>query len=307
MEHQDTATAAPPSRADRRAWALHAAVAVARRQGIAAGNPKVLHDANNIVVHLAPSPIVAKVCRATPGDRGWCKLAAELDIADHLVGAGAPVVVPSPELPAGPYSEDGYAITFWRHHHHDSGAPASGRAAGQALANVHRALDGYPGPLPSFLDRQPRRTSRILADPAALPALQAQERAFLRSELTSLLTQLGECRLDSRALHGDPHRGNLLVSRGEYLMIDFESVCWGPLEWDLSALPGGGAGVFAVNQQLLMLLRRLRSLCVAVWCWTRPVHAIELDRAARAHFNLLREGSRRRDGESPFAGAACVA
>jgi hypothetical protein len=53
-------------------------------------------------------------------------------------------------------------------------------------------------------------------------------------------------------------------------MVDFESVCSGPLEWDLSALPCVDAGIFSVDADLLALLRRLRSLCVTVWWWTRP-------------------------------------
>jgi hypothetical protein len=71
-------------------------------------------------------------------------------------------------------------------------------------------------------------------------------------------------------------------------MIDFESACTGPLEWDLSALPGGGAGVFPdVDHELLAVLRQLRSLCVAVWCWQRPGRTPEIDRAARLHLNRL--------------------
>jgi hypothetical protein len=74
-------------------------------------------------------------------------------------------------------------------------------------------------------------------------------------------------------------------------MIDFESVCSGPVEWDLSALPGVGAGVFSVDADLLALLRRLRSLCVAVWCWSRSRRSTALDRAARTHSGLLRLGA----------------
>jgi streptomycin 6-kinase len=77
-------------------------------------------------------------------------------------------------------------------------------------------------------------------------------------------------KLRCRTLHGDPHRGNLLISRSGCLMVDFESVCSGPLEWDLSALPCVDAGIFSVDADLLALLRRLRSLCVTVWWWTRP-------------------------------------
>jgi hypothetical protein len=251
----------------------------------------VLHDANNVVVHLAPSPVVAKLCAATTGDRGWRKLAVEMDIARHLVQAGAPVVGPSPELPPGPHAEGGYAMTFWRYQDHDPSAVMAGRAAGQVLAQVHEALDSYRGTFPSFLDRQVRRTSRILFDETAASAIPASERSFLRREYLSITSVLGETKVSGRTLHGDPHRGNLLVSHGGCLMIDFESVCSGPVEWDVSALPGTGAGVFAADADLLLLMRRLRSLCVAVWCWTRSRPSAALERAARVHLGLLRSGA----------------
>src|SRR3979411_628988 len=96
------------ARPNLRASAVHAAQEIARRYGIAAEHARVLHDANNVVVHLAPSPVVAKLCLASAGDRGWRKLATELEIARHLVRAGAPVVGPSPELPPGPHLAGGY-------------------------------------------------------------------------------------------------------------------------------------------------------------------------------------------------------
>ncbi len=74
-------------------------------------------------------------------------------------------------------------------------------------------------------------------------------------------------------------------------MIDFESVCSGPVEWDLSALPDMGAGVFAVDEELLAVMRRLRSLCVAVWCAGRAARSSAMGDAARAHLDLLRSAA----------------
>jgi hypothetical protein len=257
------------ARPNLQAAAVHAAQEIAGRYGLATDQARVLHDANNVVVHLAPSPVVAKLCPASAGDRGWRKLATELEIACHLERAGAPVVGPSPELPPGPYLMGGYALTFWRHQQHDPAALATGGAAGQALAQVHQALDSYPEIFPSFLDRQVRRAARILFDETAPSAIPASERAFLCSEYLSIRSVLLDKTLRCRTLHGDPHRGNLLISRSGCLMIDFESVCSGPLEWDLSALPCVDTGIFPVDTDLLALLRRLRSLCVTVWWWTR--------------------------------------
>jgi Phosphotransferase enzyme family len=268
--------------------AVQAAQEIARRHCIAAGQARVLHDANNVVVHLAPSPVVAKICRASVGDHGWRRLATELEIARHLVRAGAPVVGPSEELPPGPHVQGDFAMTFWRHQDHDPSAVATSQGAGLALAEVHHALDSYAETFPPFLDRQVGRTARILFSESASSPLPTSEHTFLCSQYLSITSALHDRKLPCRTLHGDPHRGNLLVSKAGYLMIDFESVCTGPLEWDLSALPGLGAGAFSVDDDLLSLLRRLRSLCVAVWCWTRSRRSTALVRAARNHMSLLR-------------------
>ena len=272
---------------------MQAAQEIAQRHGIAAEQAQVLHDATNVVVHLAPSPVVAKICRASFGDHGWRKLATELEIARHLIRAGAPVVGPSRELPAGPHLHGDFAMTFWRHQDHDPAALATSRGAGHALEQVHEALDSYPETFPSFLDRQVRRTAKILFGESVPSPLPTSDRSFLRSQYLSITSELHDRKLMCRTLHGDPHRGNVLVSKAGYLLIDFESVCSGPLEWDLSALPGLGAGAFYVDEDLLSILRRLRSLCVAVWCWTRARSSTALDRAARNHLGLLRLAAQR--------------
>jgi hypothetical protein len=267
--------------------AMRAAQAVARRHGLPCSRPRLLHDANNVVVHLAPSPVVGKVCWSAAGG-GSCKLAAELEVALHLERAGAPIAAPSHELPVQTYEESGYAITFWQHHDHEVQATFSEAAAGRALAEVHRALDTCRVPTRSFLDRQVSRAWDVLANPLSLPALGQSERSFLRDEYVTLVSAVRTRRFESRVLHGDPHRDNFLVAEAGCLLIDFESICSGPPEWDLSALPGAGAGVFAIDAELLLLLRKLRSLCVAVWCRSRPQPTAELERAALLHLRWLR-------------------
>jgi phosphotransferase family enzyme len=268
--------------------AMRAAQAVAHRHGLPCHRSRVLHDANNVVVHLAPSPVVAKICLSAPGGAS-CKLAAELDVARHLERAGAPIVPPSHELPDQTYEEVGYAITFWRYQAHDLPATFPEVAAGRALAEVHRALDTCTVATRSFMDRQVRRAGDVLADHLSLPALSPSERRFLHDKYLALVSSVRDQEFKCRVLHGDPHRGNLLVAQNGCVLIDFESVCHGPLEWDLSALPGAGAGVFTFDDELLPLLSKLRSLCVAVWCLSRSQLSAELERAAREHLYSLRE------------------
>ena len=97
------------------AAAVRAAVSVAARLGVACAEPVVLADGANVIVHLSPSPVVAKVAASTPAIRPdvgtW--LQRELDIALFLTRAGAPVLAPSCEVPATVHRGDGQVMSFW--------------------------------------------------------------------------------------------------------------------------------------------------------------------------------------------------
>jgi len=243
------------------------------------------------VLHLAPSAVVAKVSLSA-GPAAFERLAAELAVGRHLAEAGAPVVGPCSEFPAEPHSSGGCAITFWRYHDHDPSAAVCGRLAAEALDQVHRALDDYPGTIQSFLERRVRCTGDVLSQDPSVSALPARDCDLMRDEYATILSRLADHDFEHRTLHGDPHRGNFLVSPSGYRLIDFESVCSGPREWDLSALPGNGAArVSAVDEELLSLLRRLRSVCVAVWCSVRSARSNALRDAARMHLELLRKAA----------------
>ena len=270
--------------------AVSAVQSVARQYRIPANRLRVLHHANNVVLHLVPSPVVAKVSLSA-GAAAWEKIAAEVAVGGHLAQAGAPVVGPCSDVPPGPHLSGGCAITLWRYHDHDPSAAVCCRLAAEALDQVHRALDDYPGPIQSFLERRVKCTGDVLANNPSLTALPARDCDFLRDEYESILSGLADRNFEHRNLHGDPHRGNFLVSPSGYRLIDFESVCSGPREWDLSALPGNGAGFACVDVELLMTLLRLRSVCVAVWCSVRSARSNALRDAARMHLELLRKAA----------------
>lgn len=62
-----------------------------------------------------------------------------------------------------------------------------------------------------------------------------------------------------------PHSGNSLSTPSGLLLLDFETACRGPLEWDLSAMRDDDIRAFpSVDRDALSLLRRVRTLCVAV-------------------------------------------
>ena len=122
-------------------------MAVAEAHGLKVEEPVVLRDRLNVLVHLRPAPVVARVAgtiaRVRPGD-DW--LRRELAVASSLAAAGAPVVAPSAELPPGPHQHEGHVLSFWRLvRERGTVDPA---AAGAALREIHEALSEFGGSLP---------------------------------------------------------------------------------------------------------------------------------------------------------------
>lgn len=218
---------------DRTGRAVAAAVATARRHGLAADDPVVLHDGVNAVVHLRPAPVVARVATLTPllreGERSFAR---EVTLAGALADAGARVVPPSDLLPPGPHSSGGLMLTFWRYVEvlPDVATP---ELAGRTLAELHALLAGLDltpagAPLDVPFDDLAAFVERG-ADLGADPAL-AVEAGRLAERLRPLVTG------DPQWLHGDMHPGNLLATRDGWIWADLEDACCGPVAWDQACL-----------------------------------------------------------------------
>ncbi len=159
--------------------ALKAARALAITHGLPATDAVVLHAGSNVVVHLAPAPVVVRVMTGTAALHGdpaaW--LEREVSVCLHLARLGAAVVAPSDELPPGPHHVDELWMTCWAHVSVDHAASAPPPdELGHALRDLHAALFQVPvdlEPLAAVRDeltqppRPPRRpTSGRLAGAA---------------------------------------------------------------------------------------------------------------------------------------------
>jgi hypothetical protein len=259
-----------------------AAAAIAARFGVVASNPVTLADSNNVVVWLAPSPVVAKV-----GTGHHRRLRLELAAARHLVAEGVPVVAPSPELPQDVHHLAGFDLTFWAYQAPDPTEPEPGRL-GVALLALHEALTTFSDPLPCH-DDELDQVGRILMDARCSPALQDADRSLLVAGLDRFRAELGACDWDSRALHGSPHDSNVLVVDGAPLFIDFETVCRGPVEWDLAHVGPAAATAYPVgfHPQVRDLCQALASIKTAAWCWVKAEHP-DLRWHAEHHLDVVR-------------------
>ncbi len=261
--------------------ALKAARALAITHGLPATDAVVLHAGSNVVVHLAPAPVVVRVMTGTAALHGdpaaW--LEREVSVCLHLARLGAAVVAPSDELPPGPHHVDELWMTCWAHVSVDHAASAPPPdELGHALRDLHAALFQVP------VDLEPL--------------------AAVRDELTNLLDRLDDPRADgwrgqlaavppealgtgstAQPVHGDASLSNFLATTdGRRLWADFEDVRRGPVEADVAGLVdaarnrGLGDGYETallsaygtVDTGVLSAQLRLHALYGAVWRTHHP-------------------------------------
>ncbi len=81
-----------------------AALALARRLALPADGPAVLSSRGNLLLHLAPAPVVARVATLSAWLRrdpqAW--LVREVAVAQYVAARGGPVVRPAPAVDPGP-------------------------------------------------------------------------------------------------------------------------------------------------------------------------------------------------------------
>ena len=274
-------------RRERRNRAFEAAVELGSRLGLDTSAARILRDWNDTIVHLAPAPVVARVRTSWVDavEPGAVTQARELSVVRHAVARGAPVVRPADD--AGPFEQDGLTITLWRYAEELPGELTDAEA-GAALLQLHRALADFDGDLPALSARLDRAAS-VISIPAAVPRLAPVDRVFLAERFGELRAEAESGGCSDRVLHGGPHTGNLLVTGEGPRWIDFDTVCRGPVEWDLAHLGAGAAALFPeADAGLLGTMRKLVSADVAIWCWHTYGRAPEVDDAAQHHLDVLR-------------------
>ena len=274
--------------ATRRGQALAAAIDLGIRLGVTCDKARILKDSNNTIVHLAPSPIVAKVGTSTIRPDARSLLEKELRIGTYLAERGAPIVPPAEMVPVGPHLQNGVEITLWTYMEPTDGAKVTDAALGEMLTQFHKAFAGYLEHLPSFTEDLSRAQAG-LQNRTKTSALSDGDRAFLLEAAAEIRDALQGREVEEHPLHGDPHLdGNVLVSDRGPVLVDFEGACVGPHEWDLTALGRALAAYPHADRELLTLLGRMRSLCVATWCWMQYQRAPEVTEAAHVHLAFLR-------------------
>jgi Phosphotransferase enzyme family len=220
------------------ASSLAAAQAVAREHGVACDEAVRIAAGSNVLVHLKPAPVVARVMTGTAvlhdDVEQW--LAREVAVGAFVAERSDLVVAPSDILPPGPHERDGLWMTLWRFVPHDAQAPPpEPRELGRSLRGLHAALAHFPGDLPPLSEIRDW-LGRLLAEMRPSSWFTQQDIDWLRFKLDALTPAVFESSLPAQVLHGDASMSNLLRTESGLVWNDFEDVCTGPVAWDLSGL-----------------------------------------------------------------------
>jgi hypothetical protein len=217
---------------------IAAAQAVAREHGVACDEAAQIAAGSNVLVHLKPAPVVARVMTGTAvlhdDLERW--LTREVTVGAFLAERADLVVAPTDLLPPGPHERDGLWMTLWTFVSHDAQAPPpEPQELGRSLRALHAALAGFRGELPPLSGIRDW-LERLLGELRPSPALSRQDLDGLRVRMDALTPAVFESSLPAQPLHGDASMSNLLRTDGGLLWNDLEDVCTGPVGWDVAGL-----------------------------------------------------------------------
>ena len=277
---------------------MDAAVAVAREAGLDVREPRLLRDLTNVLVHLSPEPVVARVPMTFTRLRGRNWIERELELTRFLARSGAAIAGPCRSVAPGPYERDGFLVTLWEYVEHDRERPLDARRAGEALREVHERLAAAPARgLQHFAWLEEIETL------VGLLRLSSAERSLFRDALAASRARVESLDLALQPIHGDAHLGNVLRGPAGPLWSDFENVCLGPRELDLActeirARSRGRepeddellAGYGDYDRELVSLLIPVHALFLAAWTFELAGRTPEVRPQAVKRLGWVREG-----------------
>ncbi|MGC4940755.1 phosphotransferase [Kribbella sp. DT2] len=232
---------------ERTPQAAEASAAAGRELGLTVTEPTVLYDLFSAVVHLTPSPVVARiplVLQLTPAEAGD-RQQRELDVAQWVYEQGGQVVRPSPLVPRRPVQRDGFSMSFWEYVEHDKSTDPDYEQGTVRSVALHALLAEYPGELPWFspvTPAVPQAMEQLTADTPLLSAegVDRARREWAVLEPLCSTREAWEAAFPAsqvQPIHGDAPYYNIIPTAQGVLWSDFEDITLGPIEWDLAGVP----------------------------------------------------------------------
>lgn len=245
--------------------AIEAATATASALGLQADDGAVLQNSNRIAVRLTPCNVLARVAPIA----NQAGAAFEVEVGRRLGMANCPVEKPDPRAEPRVYVRDGFATTLWTYYEAVQPQDIAPAEYARTLEQYHACTRPIALTVPHFTERI-AEAQRLVDDRALTPELDDAGRKLLGDTLRGLRRVITERGAPEQLLHGEPHPGNLLKTTQGVLLIDLETTCRGPVEFDIAHAPEDVRGHYAgVDEGLLNECYVLVQAMVTAWRWDR--------------------------------------
>ncbi len=224
-------TSEPKSEPWRTGGAERAAQQALGRLGRAGTKLQLVRLGENALFH---APSLAALLRVARPQKPPHRIAGTIKLARALRAEGVPVPEPlADDRVEQPFVSPWGTVTLWRYYHQDSSRRFSFAAFGGLLRDFHARASVLERCLPAWRPLEHTRRRLGEAHQQQLPNhwLQVLDRRVVDVEegLQRLRSELGH-----GAVHGDAHRGNLLLTSEGPVLLDLDEVCVAPREWDLA-------------------------------------------------------------------------
>ena len=202
---------------------VEVARAAARAAGLDGSDPELIRIGENAILRL-PGAVILRIGR---GPQSFDLARREITVARALERAGANVVRAFPDVEQ-PLLLDEYPVTFWQEVAGPLQEPTVAEL-GAALRRLHGAVVDVELPRLDPWDRTADRIEKVPISDDERDVLRQAYRTCA-DQWPSFVSELGE-----GLIHGDAHLGNLVKgSNGSVVLVDLDSICIGPREWDLA-------------------------------------------------------------------------
>ena len=245
--------------------AVAAAMACAAALDLRVDDAVVLHNSNRLAVRLLPGEILARVAPAE--DQAGAEF--EIRLARRLADTDSPVAELEPRVEPRVYLHDDFAVTLWTYYQAvPPGAFAPAEYA-EALQRLHAGMRQVTVKVPHFTERV-AEAQWLVGHAEMTPELLGPDRLLLRDTLQRFTEAVVDRGAGEQLLHGEPHPGNLLRTEKGLLFVDLETLCRGPVEFDVAHAPEEvGQAYPAADQDLLRECRVLTLAVATTWRWDR--------------------------------------
>jgi Ser/Thr protein kinase RdoA (MazF antagonist) len=211
--------------------AERAAQEALRGLGHAGTELRLIRLGENALFHAPALEALLRVARPQKPPRA---IAGTITLARLLRAEGIPA--PEPLTYPGlvqPFVSPLGTVTFWRYYKEDRSRRFSLEDFGRLLREFHARGSVFEHCLPKW---RPLEHTRRRLDEARQQAIPPGWLRVLSGRMVEVDEGLQHLRseLGHGAVHGDAHRGNLLLTTEGPVLLDLDEVCVAPREWDLT-------------------------------------------------------------------------